>query len=115
MSRYMEIEIRLKAIYGTGGMKAAFPGIARFLESYRYHRVLDEEPSLYYLVDVLTRLKNDPGVPEHAKRPIARMEPAIMSLRNEAREALLSRRLNDLDKLLYRLEDLFEDLDRELG
>lgn len=38
-----------------------------------------------------------------------------MKVRDEARVLLLSSRLNDLDRLLYRLEDLFEDLDAKLA
>ena len=115
MSEYVEIEVRLKAVYGSGGLKGSFPGLARFLEAFRYTRVLDEEPSLYHLVDVLTRLRKDPAISEGAKRAIVRMEPAFTKIRDEARELLLSRRLGELDKLLYKLEDLFKDLDRELG
>ena len=90
MSEYMEIEIRLKAIYGSGGLRGSFPGLARFLETYRYTRVLEEESALYNMVDVLTRLRNDPAIPEYAKKAIVRMEPAFTKTRNEAREAFLS-------------------------
>jgi hypothetical protein len=35
----------------------------------------------------------------------------LIALKEVAREAFLARRLNDLDRLLYRMEDEFEDLE----
>ncbi len=115
MSKYIQIDIRVLAAYGPGGLKSAFPNLYDLLSTCRYDLVVEKEPSLYDMVDVLVRIRNDPNVPEVAKKPVAESASEFVKVRDEARELLLSRRLNDLDRLLYRLEDLFEELERKLG
>lgn len=115
MSKFMEIEIKLVPAYGSGGFAGRFPNLAKFLKDCGYERVLEEEPSLYQLVDVLTRVSNDPAIADRAKSAIARMHDKIQKVRDEAREYLLGRHLNELDKTLYRLEDLFNDLEQEFA
>lgn len=113
MSKFIEIEIKLVPVYGSGGFSGRFPNLAKFLKEYGYDRVLKEEPSLYQLVDVLTRIRNDPAIADSAKRAISSMHDKIQKVRDEAREHLLGRHLNELDQALYRLEDLFNDLEQE--
>lgn len=113
MSKFIEIEIKLLPIYGSSGFAGRFPKLASFLREYGYERVVDEAPNLYHLVEVLTRLRNDPAIPDHAKKPILLLHDKIQTVRDEARENLLARHLNELDKNLYRLEDLYEDLEKE--
>jgi len=115
MSKLMEITIKLVPIYGAGGLPGRLPNLARGLKEFRYEKVLREEPSVYELVDVLIRLNNDPAVSANFKKPIASMLEEITKVRDLAREQLLGRQLNELDQTLYRLEDLFEDLERELS
>jgi hypothetical protein len=67
------------------------------------------------MVDVLTRIKNDPAVPETAKRQILQKEREFVKVRDQARDQLLGRRLDELDRTLYILEDMFKDLDGDLG
>lgn len=115
MSRLMEITVKLIPIYGSGGMAGRLPNLTRGLKEFGYEKVLREEPSVYELVDVLIRLNNDPAVLANIKKPIARMLDKITEVRDLARGQLLARRLSELDQTLYRLEDLFEDLERELS
>ena len=115
MSEFSQIDIRVTPVYGEGGLSRAFPHLARLLKDYRYTLVLNEEPSLYAMVDVLIRVKNDPAVPETAKRAILQREREFVKVRDQAREQLLGRRLNELDRTLYVLEDLFKELEKELG
>lgn len=115
MSKLTEISIKLVPIYGSGGLPGRLPQLARGLKEFGYEIVLREEPSVYELVEVLIRLNNDPAVSATFKKPIARMLGEITKVRDLAREHLLARRLNELDQTLYRLEDLFEDLERELS
>lgn len=110
----MQIEIRLEPVYGSGGFREAFPNLSRLFGEYGYTRILEEPPSLYELVDALVRVVNDPKVPERDKAPVSNMLEPFRKKRDEAREALLARRLNDLDGLLYQLEDLYRDLEQAL-
>ena len=114
MSKFMEIEIKLVPIYGSAGLEGRYPNLANFLKEWGYERIIADRPSLYHLVDVLTRVRNDPAIPGHAKTPINRLHDKIQKVHDEAREHLLSRHLNELDQTLYRLEDLYDDLEKEL-
>jgi hypothetical protein len=110
MSKYMQIDIRLLPVYGAGGLRNSFPHLFRLLEDSGYDLVIEKEPSLYEMVEVMIRIKNDPNIREGTKKVIIAKLDELIKVRDEAREALLARRLNELDRLLYRLEDLFGDL-----
>lgn len=114
MSKYMQIDIRLLPIYGQGGLKNAFPNLFNLLSNSGYNLVADKEPSLYEMTDVMERIRNDPHVRRESKTPIISKIEALTKVRDEARECLLARRLDDLDRLLYKLEDLFGDLEKDL-
>jgi len=115
MSRFLQIDIRLLAAYGSGGFRAQFPHLTQFLARSGYHRLIEQEPSVYHLVDGLIRIQNDPQVAAREKKPLEALLDLIRKTRDEARELLLARRLSELDQVLYRLEDLFLDLERDLG
>jgi hypothetical protein len=115
MSRFLQIDIRLLPAYGSGGLKAHFPHLILFLASCGHHRLIEEEPSVYDLVDGLIRIEKDPHVEAREKRPLEVLLEPIRKTRDDARELLLARRLTELDQVLYRLEDLFLDLERDLG
>ena len=116
MSRWMQIDIRLLPVYGPGGLRKVFPKIAAFLKECGYERSLEQEPSLYHLVEVLERVRKDPNVPSPEKGDLeAAGFDRLVAVRDEARLHLLARRLNELDRSLYVLEDLFQDLERDLN
>jgi hypothetical protein len=110
MSKYMQIDIRLFPAYGEGGLKKAFPDLFKLLSDSGYYLVIEKEPSLYEMVEVMIRIRNDPHVREDSKQPIIRILDELIKVRDLARESLLARRLNELDRFLYRLEDLFGEL-----
>jgi hypothetical protein len=114
MIKYMQIDIRLLPVYGTGGLKGAFPNLFEFLGSNGYDPVINKEPSLYEMVEVMIRVKNDPHVRPDSKKPIVSKLGELLKVRDLARESLLARRLDDLDRFLYRLEDLFGDIEGNL-
>ena len=114
MSRFMQIDLKLLPLYGSGGLRHAFPNLASWLKACGRDRLLREEPPLYQLVEGLERLATDPAVPAATKAGLMRLLPRFSRVRDEAREHLLSYRLKDLDACLYRLEDLFQDLEKEL-
>ncbi len=110
MSKFIQIDVRLLAAYGEGGLKRAFPDLYRLLDEAGYDLVIEREPSLYEMVEVMIRMNNDPAVGRESKKRIAKKLKEMTQVRDRAREALLSGRLSELDGLLYRLEDLFSDL-----
>ncbi len=115
MSAYMQIDIRVLPVFGTGGLKGTFPHLFKILKDFRYDIVLKKEPSLYELVEVLVRIANDPQIPMTTKKPVVQRLNIFLRVRDEARELLLARRLDELDRLLYKLEDLYEQLDKDLA
>lgn len=115
MSAYMQIDIRVLPVFGTGGLKGAFPHLFKILNDFRYDVVLKKEPSLYELVEVLVRIANDPQIPMSTKKPVVQRLNSFLRARDEARELLLARRLDDLDRLLYNLEDLYDQLEQDLA
>jgi hypothetical protein len=113
MSQYMQIDIRLLPFYEKG-FKAHFPRLAAALEREKYLSPGEKEPSLYALVDLLHRMDVDPAVTSPVKEAVSPFLERLTTLREKARETLLARRLNDLDRLLYQLEDEFENLEASL-
>ena len=110
MSKYTQIDVRVLAAYGEGGLKRAFPETYRLLDEGGFNLVIEREPSLYEMVEVMIRMNNDPHVRRESKKRIAEKLGEMQKVRDGAREALLGGRLSELDRLLYRLEDLFSDL-----
>jgi hypothetical protein len=113
MSKYMQIDIKLLPFYEKR-FKTHFPKLAKLLQALSYAEPLEKEMSLYAIVDVLQRILRDPKTPKDAKSKVEPHLRKLLSLRDEARELLLGRRLNALDKLLYQIEDEFEELEKGL-
>jgi len=113
MSQYMQIDIRLLPFYEKG-FKAHFPRLATILEREKYLAPGDKEPSLYSVVDLLRRVDVDPAVGSTVKAAIKPFLKRLSAIQERAREALLARRLNELDRILYELEDEFENLEASL-
>jgi hypothetical protein len=79
-----------------------------------YKESLEKEPSLYILVDSLASMSRDPMVPSDIKSKINPTVTQMKALKKTARELLLSRKLNELDQILYHIEDQFSDLESSL-
>jgi hypothetical protein len=111
MSKYMQIDVRLMPFYEKG-FKGHFPKLAKAMESSGHLDSGGPEASLYSLVDVLRRMNLDPQVLPLVKERLGPFLEKLIALKEVAREALLARRLNELDHVLYRMEDEFEDMER---
>ncbi|WP_448384240.1 hypothetical protein [Desulfosoma sp.] len=114
MSRTMQIEIRLVPVYDQGGFVKQYPGCSALLRDVGKKRLLDEPMTLYHLVEELSRTARDPNVSGLWKKVLEKHVPSLVECRDKAREALLARELRELEQLLYQLEDLFRDLDKDL-
>ena len=113
MSKYMQIDIRLIPFYEKNFVKQ-FPKIARLLKECSYGTPPEKEVSMYALVDDLVNISQEPGTPKDIKNRIAPHVKKLSTLKETAREQLLSRKLNELDQSLYQIEDQFEDLENIL-
>ena len=113
MIKYMQIDIRLRPFYEKPLAKV-FPKISKLMSSMDYQEPLEKEPSLYVLVDSLASMSRDTMVPSDIKEKINTYVTKMMMLKKTARELLLSRKLNELDRFLYQIEDQFSDLENSL-
>ena len=113
MSKYMQIDIRLKPFYEKPLVKV-FPKISKLMTSMDYKEPLEKEPSLYVLVDSLENMSRDPMIPSDIKGKINPYVTQMIMLKKTARGLLLSRKLNELDQILYQIEDQFLDLESSM-
>ena len=113
MSKYMQIDIRLRPFYEKPLVKV-FPKISKLMSSMDYKESLEKEPALYDLVDSLVSMTRDPMVPSDIKKKTNLYVTKMKALKETARERLLSRKLNELDQCLYQIEDQFLDLESSL-
>jgi hypothetical protein len=113
MSKYMQIDVRLIPFYEKS-FKKAFPKIAELLKEMDYAAPLEKDISLYDLVDYLEDMTHTPHISRDLKGKLSQVLNRLVPLKEVARERLLSRRLNELDRSLYQMEDLFEELERSL-
>ncbi|MBW2285389.1 MAG: hypothetical protein JRF65_12405 [Deltaproteobacteria bacterium] len=113
MSRIMQIDIRIIPFY-EGRFDKQFPRLADMFGQVSHTDPLKKERSLYDLVDHLVSVNRDPAVPDDLKAKIGAHVETLLSLKREARDHLLARRLDDLDQVLYKLEDRFDELEASL-
>jgi hypothetical protein len=113
MSQYMQIDIRIIPFYEKP-FSRAFPKTADFLTRVGCHQPPEKEASLYDLADSLVAASRDPAIPSGMRERVSPFVGELEVLKGKAREAFLTKRLHDLDSLLYRIEDLFEDLEGSL-
>ncbi len=113
MSQYMQIDIRVSPFFEKPFVEQ-FPNIADLLKRMSYPDPQTKEISFYALVDHMVSMSHDPDVPSDVKESIGPFVDELLSLKKMAREKLLSRDLNALDPLLYKIEDQFEELESSL-
>jgi len=113
MSQYMQIEIRIIPFYEKPFVDR-FPNIADLLKRMSNTDPQTKEISFYALVDNMVGMSHDPDVPSEVKESIGPFVQEMFEVKKMAREKLLSKDLNELDQLLYKIEDQFEELERTL-
>ena len=110
MSQFMQIDIRVIPFFEVPFEKR-FPHLVELFRRLSYGEVLTKGPSLYELIDTMATLSEHPDTPSELKELIGPYVDKLKNLKEQAREHLLARRLDELDKILYRIEDQFEDLE----
>ena len=113
MSKYMQIDIRVIPFYEKRFEKR-FPHIADLLRRMSYKELVEKEVSFYEMADALEAISDSPDTPADIRDTILPYMKKIVALKEVAREHLLARRLNELDQELYRMEDVYEDLEAAL-
>lgn len=110
----MQIDIRLIPFYEKPFVEL-FPGTAGMLHQVGRPELAERDISLYDLIDDVADIHEDPNVVENIRSRLGVHVERLVSLKARAREHLLARRLNELDQVLYLIEDAFEDLEEVLA
>ena len=110
MSQFMQIDIRVIPFFEVPFEKR-FPHLVELFRRLSFGEVLKKDPSFYDLIDTLTTLHEHPDTPSELRGLMAPYVAELEKLKAQARDHLLARRLDELDKMLYRIEDQFEDLE----
>lgn len=110
MSQFMQIDIRVIPFFEVPFEKG-FPHLVELLRRLFYGEALKKEPSFYELIDTMTTISEHPDTPSELKDLISPYVDKLEKLKAQARDHLLARRLDELDQILYRIEDQFEDLE----
>jgi len=111
LSRYMQIRIRIEPVYHPE-LGAHFPKLAKALEELGISQ--DQgSTTLYHLIRELERALYREIRPA-LRRAIERHRPKLLFLQGAVEERLAMWQREGLDELLYRIEDVFSDLERDL-
>ena len=110
MSQFMQIDIRVVPFFEVPFEKR-FPHLVDLLRRLSYGDILKKEISFYDLVDTFATIFEHPDTPSGVREQMGPYVEKMEKLKDQAREHLLARRLDDLDKTLYGIEDQFEDLE----
>ena len=112
MSRHMQITVTIRPFYDRD-FTAAFPKLASGLRAVGA-AIGGQDPSLYELAGKIDTLLY--------KTDGTRLREALMPYKDElkksyaaAEEEIANRNLAGADKLLYRIEDIFEEIESGLG
>lgn len=112
MSRCMQLTVIVKPFYQPD-FQAAFPNLARQL-SYLNPALAAGNPSLYELAGRLDHLLYEfDGTP--VREVLLPYRAKILALHKEIEDHIAGRRLSQADTLLYQLEDIFDDVERQLA
>ena len=113
MSQFMQVDIRVVPFFEVPFEKR-FPHLVELFRRLSYGEVLKKEPSFYELIDTIATISEHPDTPSELRDLISPYAGRLEKVKDQAREHLLARRLDDLDQMLYRIEDQFEDLEGAL-
>ena len=113
MSKYMQLTTKIRPYYKKG-LSKAYPRIA-----HRLHFLgaawVEKGPSLFEIVGTLDRvlyqLEGDPAFREI----LLQHKSTLHKLYKDIEEQIADWHLARADKLLYKIEDIFDEIERELG
>ena len=111
MSKHMQLTVTVRPYYQKD-LEGTYPNMARHL-GYLDPELVRRDPSLYELAGELDRLlyRLD-GTP--LREALLRRREGLLKLHKQIKESLADWNLAQADKLLYALEDEFDDLEKEL-
>ncbi|NVM23441.1 MAG: hypothetical protein HWN68_16870 [Desulfobacterales bacterium] len=113
MSKYMQLKVSINPYYQKGFARA-YPGISRRF-SYLDEAWVEGNPSLFEIIGrldkLLYKLEGDPPFREL----LLKYRSALHKLYEDTEKEIGDWRLANADKLLYKMEDIFDEIEDELG
>ena len=113
MSKIMQLTVRVRPYYKKS-LTADFPAIGRNL-SYLKQAWIDEGPSLFDIVGRLDQLLYDLEGNPPFREILLKHQDKLRKLHNEVEENIADWKLAKADQALYQIEDLFDQIEWELG
>ena len=112
MSKHMQITVSVSPYY-QGDLESAYPKLARHL-GYLDAALVKSNPSLYALVARLDKLLYAFDGTK-LREVLLRHREELLSLHQSIEENLADWHLAQADKLLYKVEDVFDEIESELA
>ncbi|MDD3580786.1 MAG: hypothetical protein PHW74_07185 [Desulfobacca sp.] len=111
MSKYMQITVTVRPYYQTE-LGATYPKLARHL-SYLDKELVKQNPSLYELVTKLDKLLYALEGTQ-LREVLLRQRGKLQNLHKSIEEKIADWNLAQADRLLYHIEDIFDEIESEL-
>jgi len=113
MSKNMQLTVRVRPYYKKS-LKADLPAIGRGL-SYLNEAWIEEGPSLFDIVGRLDKLLYDLEGNPPFREILLKYQDKLRRLHNEVEENIANWKLAEADQTLYQIEDVFDQIEWELG
>lgn len=113
MSKTMQLTVRVRPYYKKG-MKSEYPKFSKGL-SYIHESWVDEGPSLFDIVGRLDKLLYELEGNPPVRKILLKYKDNLFKLYQEVESHIADWNLAEADKVLYRIEDVFDQIEWELG
>ena len=111
MSKHMQLTVRVRAYY-PDDFKTAYPKIAGHL-SHVDESLVEQDPSLFELVGRLDKLLYALDGNPDFKTILLKHKDDLVGYHGQIERHIADRQLAEADKLLYKLEDCFAEIEWE--
>ncbi len=109
----MQIRVRVEP-YWKPPLRREYPHLAAQIGAVD-HDLIEAEPSLLTLIEHLGRVHDSPGADPRLREVLAARAPGLFDLRRRVEELIGEWRLGEADQVLYQIEDVFGEMDRDLA
>jgi hypothetical protein len=113
MSKIMQLTVRVRPYYKKS-LKEDFPAIGQGL-SYLKDPWIEEGPSLFEIVGRLDKLLYDLEGNPPFREILLKYQDKLRELHNQVEEYIADWKLAKADQALYQIEDVFDQIEWELG
>jgi len=113
MSKYMQLTVRIRPYYRKG-LEKAYPRITQRL-SYLHEAWIEEDPALFEIVGRLDKLLYQLEGDAPFREILLLHKSKLHKLYEAIQDEIADWHLAKADKFLYEIEDIFDEIESELG